>query len=218
VRNPFARSFVDWKVAHASQRALPETGQPVSAKRYLRCCILAHEARGVIRGTMAKPESSIYTCRRPSTRISWYSYEEVMERARVKIGRYRIRRRVAVGAAIGMIAAASVGIGRVSSYGAVRQAHLTGDVLLCPSGDAACSPLAANVNLFRMEDGVARAVARQFARDGHFSFLVAPGQYVPTAEVIGAQAVRVQCLTSRVVVRSGEYARADVRCRRRLRR
>jgi hypothetical protein len=141
-----------------------------------------------------------------------------MERSRIEMGRYRNRRRVAVGVAVGMIVAASVGIGHVASYGAVREAHLTGDVLLCPNGGAACSALDANVKLFRTEDGVARVVARQFAGDGHFSFLVAPGQYVPTAEVSGARAVRVQCLTSRVVVRSGEYARAEVRCHPRLRR
>jgi hypothetical protein len=100
----------------------------------------------------------------------------------------------------------------VAGYGAARQAHLAGDVLLCRIGGAACSALTANVTLVRTEDGVAHVVALQYARDGHFSFLVAPGQYVPTAKVVGAQAGRVQCLTSRVVVRPDEYVRVDVRC------
>ena len=43
------------------------------------------------------------------------------------------------------------------------------------------------------------AVARDYARDGHFSFTVPAGEYVPTAKAAG-QPVRVKYLTSRVTV------------------
>jgi hypothetical protein len=146
--------------------------------------------------------------------FGWYSPAVMAVRSRNWIGRSRMRRLVAIGAAAGLIAgvAASAGIGRSASYRTVRQARLAGDVLLCRVGGVACSAVSANVALSRMDDGVGRVVARQDARDGHFSFVVVPGQYVPTAKIVGPRAVRVQCLTSRVVVRSGENARVDVLC------
>jgi hypothetical protein len=120
-----------------------------------------------------------------------------------------------IGGVVGVLSPQShiaAGTGGVAGFRVARRAHLSGEVLLCRIGGAGCSALAANVTLVRMEDGVAHTVARQSARNGHFRFLVAPGNYIPTAEIVGARAVRVRCLTSRVVVRAGEYVRADVRC------
>jgi hypothetical protein len=129
-----------------------------------------------------------------------------------------MRRRLAVGAIVAMVIGvpASVGLGRGASHAGVREGHLAGEVLLCRIGDTACSAVRANVALLRVKGQVGHAVARDYARNGHFSFVVPPGEYVPTAKVAG-QPVSVKCLTSRITVRSGQYARVDVLCHHRLR-
>jgi hypothetical protein len=124
---------------------------------------------------------------------------------------------LAVGAAAALIAASVVttGVGRGASQ-AARQSHLGGEVLLCGVGGTACAAVSAHVNLLRMKGGVAQAVAHEYARNGHFSFRVVPGEYIPAAKLVGAQARDVRCLTSRVRIGAGVYARSDVRCHHRF--
>lgn len=127
-------------------------------------------------------------------------------------------RKVAIAVVIGVVIAvsASVGLGRSASHAGVREGHLAGDVLLCRVGGTGCSAVRADVALLRVQGQVGHTVAQDYAREGHFGFVVPPGEYVPTAKVAG-QFGTVKCLTSRVTVRSGQYARVDVRCHHRLR-
>src|ERR1700691_5787883 len=95
---------------------------------------------------------------------------------------------LAIGVAAGLIAASVVttGVGRGASQ-AARQAHLGGDVLLWGVGGPAGAAVSADVNLLRMKGGVAQAVAHEYARNGHFSFRVVPGEYIPAAKLVDAQ-------------------------------
>jgi hypothetical protein len=89
-----------------------------------------------------------------------------------------------------------------------REAHLSGSVEACAPNFAKCSPVAETVTL-HMVQGVTTGspVARQYAKHGHFTFVVAPGKYVPSARMAGRR-----CIAGETVVRAHVDVSDDIRC------
>jgi hypothetical protein len=134
--------------------------------------------------------------------------------------RHRRWRVVAAGvtAALVLAAAASVGLAGGTARGTGARAQLSGEVLVCRGdGEVACVATGAQVTLLRIEGAAGRVVAQRYARDGHYRFVVPPGEYVPGAEIAEAHTHELGCLMSTIVLHPGEKAEDVVVCHRRLR-
>jgi len=112
------------------------------------------------------------------------------------------------------VVATAIGIGAAGcgSSRPTRNARLSGSVEVCQPPLGRCSPLATTVTVLSVHGATPRAaVAKQYARDGRFSFALAPGKYLPS--VSGVRGVHGSgCVSSQAVVRAREAAVANVRC------
>jgi hypothetical protein len=93
-----------------------------------------------------------------------------------------------------------------------RNARLSGNVEVCQPPLGRCSPLATTVTVLSVHGTtLGAAVAKQYARDGRFSFVLAPGRYFPSVSGV-PQVHGSGCVSSRTVVRAREVAVANVHC------
>ncbi len=94
----------------------------------------------------------------------------------------------------------------------VRDARVNGTVKVCTAGLARCTPAAAAVTLLAVNGAtLGRAVGKDYATDGRFSFLVAPGKYFPAARAARGPHDR-RCIAGEVVVDAHETVNDSVSC------
>jgi hypothetical protein len=112
------------------------------------------------------------------------------------------------------VVATAIGIG-AAGCGSSRptgNARLSGNVEVCQPPLGRCSPLATTVTVLGVHGTTpGAAVAKQYARDGRFSFVLAPGRYVPSVPGV-PQVHGSGCVSSGAVVRAHEAAVANVHC------
>lgn len=95
---------------------------------------------------------------------------------------------------------------------ATGNGRLTGVVEMCLGSVSRCAPVAATVTLLRVNGTtLGSAVGKQYAADGRFSFIVAPGKYFPSASLGGRSSVH-GCIAGQTVVGAHQAVTAYVSC------
>jgi hypothetical protein len=94
----------------------------------------------------------------------------------------------------------------------VRDARLGGRVSVCSGIPERCSSAGAVVTIFSLHGTkFGKAVSKQYARHGHFSFLLVPGRYFPSA-VVNARLNGGHCIAGEIFIRAHENVNVDVSC------
>lgn len=106
--------------------------------------------------------------------------------------------------------------GANDTHQVIRDARLSGNVEMCKPNFGKCTPLATTVTILTVHGAtLGSAVAKQYARRGQFTFLLAPGKYFA---FVRGDPVGVRCISGEVSVRSGENRRDNVTCYTRMHR
>jgi hypothetical protein len=95
----------------------------------------------------------------------------------------------------------------------VRDARLSGHVLVCAGIPERCSSVSAAVTILSIRGTkFGKAVSKQYARHGRFSFLLSPGRYFPSADVVGVRLNGGHCIAGEVLIRAHENVNVDISC------
>jgi hypothetical protein len=94
-----------------------------------------------------------------------------------------------------------------------RNARLSGRVMVCRTLFRGCTLVAANVTVFSVHGSrFGKAVAKQDALHGRFSFLVSPGEYFLSASAVRTRLEVGHCISGEVVIRAREYVLDAITC------
>lgn len=114
------------------------------------------------------------------------------------------------------LAATAVGLacadGSQAAQEATRDARLSGSVEACRDNLQKCSRVAAIVTLLSVHNRSVTAVGKQYAANGRFSFLVAPGTYFPSTSAVRAPVDDGKCISGHAVVRAHQDVTDNVLC------
>jgi hypothetical protein len=103
-----------------------------------------------------------------------------------------------------------------NTHQVIRDARISGNVEMCKPNFGKCAPLATTVEILSVHGAtLGSAVAKQYARHGQFTFLLAPGKYFV---FVKSGSVGVRCISGEVSVRAGENQRDNVTCYTRMHR
>lgn len=95
----------------------------------------------------------------------------------------------------------------------VRDTRLSGRVLVCTGIPERCAPVDATVIILSIRGTkFGKAISKQYARHGRFSFLLSPGRYFPSADVVGVRLNGRHCIAGEVLIRAHENVNVDVSC------
>lgn len=98
-------------------------------------------------------------------------------------------------------------------------ARLYGRVLACSGIPEKCSSAEGIVTILRVRGTtLGKAVAKQYARHGRFSFLLAPGKYFPSATFVHARLNGGHCISGEILIRAYETVNGEITCYSKLRR
>lgn len=128
-----------------------------------------------------------------------------------------LRSSILAGAALGLCAFVGSACGAANNtHQVIRDARVSGNVEMCKPNFGACTSLATTVTILTVHGAaLGSAVAKQYARRGQFTFLLAPGKYFPS---VRSGPVGVRCISGEVSVRAGENRRDNVTCYTRIHR
>lgn len=94
-----------------------------------------------------------------------------------------------------------------------RDARLEGSVSVCSGIPEKCSSAEAVVSVLDVRGKtLGKTVAKEYARHGHFSFLLVPGKYFPSATFAHARLSGVHCIAGEILIHSHESVDANISC------
>src|ERR1700728_878715 len=93
------------------------------------------------------------------------------------------------------------------------QGRLSGSVMLCPRDFRKCVNAVATVSVLTVHQNMlGNVVAQQRTRNGRFSFLLAPGEYFPSASLVQTRLHGGNCIAGDVTVHANKKVSDVVRC------
>lgn len=91
--------------------------------------------------------------------------------------------------------------------------RLSGSVILCPGNFRKCVNAVATVSALTVHQNMlGNAVARQLTKSGRFSFLLAPGEYFPSASLVQTRLHGGNCIAGDVTIHANKNVSDVVRC------